>query len=381
MSRYIFITSYFLFLFIMAYYIYCSISHLMNKRNKKLLYLLYAFILGIILFQLNFRLNENFSQSQWLSPLANIIYVSMGFLGTLLVFLIFKDLVKLLSKLTKQTSKINTRRRDFFKTSALWGIGGTGTLISSVGFYQAQIPNMETIQVSLPRLPQAFDGTTIVQISDLHIGPTIGRKYTEEVVEKTNDEQPDFIAVTGDLIDGRVKHLKEKTAPLKNLKAKYGVFYVTGNHEFYWNAEEWVSYLENELNMKALRNTHVVFERENQRFILAGVEDMTLKSDPIKASKGSLQDDFKLLLAHQPRSCYKAKEAGFDYMICGHTHGGQYYPMAWLVYLFQPYVRGLHNHEGMQLYVSKGAGYWGPPNRFGVKNEITKHILRSAPYL
>ncbi len=381
MARYIFITSYFLFLFITAYYIYCSISQLMNKKNKKLLYLLYGFIFGIILFQLNFRLNESFSQSPWLPILANIIYGLMGFLGTLLVFLIFKDLVRILSKLTKQTSKINTQRRDFFKTSALWGIGGSGTLISSVGFYQAQTPNMETVQIPLPRLPQIFDRTTIVQISDLHIGPTIGRKYTEEVVEKTNYEQPDFIAVTGDLIDGRVKHLKEKTAPLKNLRAKYGVFYVTGNHEFYWNAEEWVSYLENELNMKALRNTHVVFERENQRLVLAGAEDLTLGSDPLKASEGSSPDDFKLLLAHQPRSCYKAKEAGFDYMICGHTHGGQYYPMAWLVYLFQPYVKGLYNHEGMQLYVSKGAGYWGPPNRFGVKNEITKHILRSTSHL
>ncbi len=303
----------------------------------------------------------------------------MGFIGTFLFFLIFKDLVRSLFVLTRRTSKMNADRRDFLKTSTLWGIGGSSVLISGIGRYKAQIPHMETVEVHLLRLPQVFDKTTIVQISDLHIGPTIGREYTQEVVEITNREQPDFIAVTGDLIDGRVKYLKNKTSPLKDLKAKYGVFYVTGNHEYYWGVDDWVSYLEGELNMQALRNRHVVFQREKQRFVLAGVDDLTLKSDPIKASQGSFEEDFKLLLAHQPRSCYKAKKAGFDYMICGHTHGGQYYPVAWLVYLFQPYVKGLYNHEGMPLYVSKGAGYWGPPNRFGSKNEITKHILRSTP--
>ena len=316
-------------------------------------------------------------------------YILMGFVGSLLFFLIVKDLIrlgyKILAKLKRKREMMQTDRRDFLKHAAVLGMGGSSALISGIGFYQAMSPNVKTIETTFKRLPAIFDGTTVAQISDLHIGPIVKREYVQSVVSKTNALDADFIAITGDLVDGRPSQLRSDIAPLRDLKAKHAIFYVTGNHEYYWGAEEWRSYLANELGMQVLSNERAVFERNGHRLIIAGVEDHRMGrrvgapgSDPLKAKGQTLPEDFKLLLAHQPKSCFEAQKAGFDYMICGHTHGGQYFPINLLVYLFEPYVKGLYHHQNMKLYVSTGSGFWGPPNRFGVKNEIAHHVLRSG---
>ena len=308
---------------------------------------------------------------------------ALGVIGSMLSFLLAKDILRILYKIVPKSEPMDTGRRDFFKNSFLLGAGGCSVVSSALGFHEAQNPEIKTIKVLFSKLPPVFDGFKIVQITDLHVGPLIKKEFVMNVVEKVNKQEPDLIAVTGDLIDGRVKKLSKEVAPLKALKAKHGVFYVTGNHEYYWGLDEWLAHIESELQMQILHNENIILERFNQRFVVAGVHDYrmgkksSLGSDPFKAKEGTVKEDFTILLAHQPRSCYEAQEAGFDYMICGHTHGGQYLPFAWLVYPFQPYIKGLYNHKGMQLYVSAGCGFWGPPNRFGIKGEITAHILRS----
>lgn len=363
-----------------------SLGHLLGKKRRKYLHLVDAVIIGMIVFQISHRYFRNSLGINLMEDFSVLYYVLIGFMGSLIFFLLVKDIVRVLGKLNKRTRDTNVQRRDFLKSASLLGIGGGSAIISGLGFYESMSPDVKEVEESFTNLPRPFDGTTIMQISDLHISALIKREYVQNVVDKVNREQADFVAITGDLVDGRVSKLKHDAMPLKDLQAKYGVFYVTGNHEYYWGAEEWTDYLENELQIKVLHNEHVAFERDGQRLILAGVHDYIMgkraghqyKSDPFKAREGTSQKDFKLLLAHQPKSCFKAQEAGFDYMICGHTHGGQYLPVGLLVYLFQPYVKGLYNHKGMKLYVSTGSGYWGPPNRFGIKNEIAKHILRSA---
>ena len=137
--------------------------------------------------------------------------------------------------------------------------------------------------------------------------------------------------------------------------------------------------------MKVLKNEHVLLKKNGERFIIGGVHDYRMGkktpghgSSPLSARKGSHREDFALLLAHRPQSCYEAQQSHFHYMIAGHTHGGQFFPFNLMAHLFHPYIKGLYNHRGMKLYVSPGTGYWGPPNRFGVKSEITKHILRTV---
>ena len=314
----------------------------------------------------------------------------MGLVSFFMVFLVLKDLLRIPFKLIPKTIRKaptpeDSSRRSFIKRTAFWSIAGAGAAASTIGFYQAQRPHLKTVEITFPNLPPSFHGMSIAQITDLHVSTLIGKEYVEYIVKKINDENVDIVAITGDMIDGKPKELANSLAPLKNLRSRYGVFFVTGNHEYYWGVDEWINYIESELNMKVLRNEHITLTNGDEKFVMGGIHDYLMGkktpyhgSSPSDARKGSLQKDFALLLAHQPKSCYQAQKSHFHYMISGHTHGGQFFPFNFLVHLFQPYVRGLYNHNGMKLYVSPGTGYWGPPNRLGVKSEITKHILKKT---
>ncbi len=164
-------------------------------------------------------------------------------------------------------------------------------------------------------------------------------------------------------------------APLADLHARYGKFFVSGNHEYYWDGPGWLRELER-LGFSVLTNAHRVLRRGAGRLLLAGVTDRG--SDPVAALAGAPESDVKVLLAHQPSRAFAARAAGFDLQLSGHTHGGQYFPFSLLVRLFQPFVSGLHRLEEMWLYVSRGTGYWGPPLRLGAPSEITLIELHAA---
>jgi predicted MPP superfamily phosphohydrolase len=221
-----------------------------------------------------------------------------------------------------------------------------------------------------------------VQITDIHVGPTIGGAFMEELVAKVNALRPDVVAITGDLVDGSVSQLGDFVRPLGKLQAKDGVYFVTGNHEYYSGVDEWTAFVES-LGIKVLANERVRVRGDDAGFDLAGVHDWSAGQfgagpDLKRATTGRDETRALVLLAHQPRQVLEAAKLGVDLQISGHTHGGQLWPWTYAVKLQQPYVAGLHAHGSAQIYVSSGTGYWGPPMRLFVPAEITC-IELSAP--
>jgi len=268
-------------------------------------------------------------------------------------------------------------------------LAGTAALVAgSLGLWSlrsglARVA-VKRVEVSLSRLPAALSGTRIVQLTDVHVGPTIHRSFIETVVEQCNALKPDLVVITGDLVDGSVEELREHVAPLANLRTKYGVFFVTGNHEYYSGAEEWCRELER-LGVRVLRNERVSIGDESASFDLAGVDDHSAKrygegqgEDLPKALNGRDPSRELVLLAHQPKTILEAKAYGVGLQLSGHTHGGQLWPWTYLVRLQQPVVAGLARFDKSLVYVSRGTGYWGPPMRLGAPSEIAELTLRSA---
>ncbi len=249
-------------------------------------------------------------------------------------------------------------------------------LLTLLGIVLARRPRVVRVTVPIADLPSDLAGFRILQLSDLHIGPTIRRPFVDAVVDRANALRPDLVAVTGDVADGLVPELREHVAPLGRLHAPHGAYFVTGNHEYYWDVRGWTRELER-LGIAVLSNEHRLVVRGEGRLLLAGVTDLSAASDPAAAVAGAPPSDVRVLLAHQPRSAFAAQAAGYDLQLSGHTHGGQYFPFNLLIRLFQPFVAGLHRLESMWLYVSRGTGYWGPPLRLCAPAEIT--LLELVP--
>jgi uncharacterized protein len=241
------------------------------------------------------------------------------------------------------------------------------------------------VEVPIDGLPAALHGFTIVQISDLHVGPTVKGPFVRAIVDRINTQNADAVAITGDLVDGRVQDLMHDVSPLADLRSRHGSFFVTGNHEYYSGAAEWIVLLRR-LGVTVLLDEHVVLEHGGAQLVLAGVADFSARhfiaahrSDPYAAIAGAPRDAaLRVLLAHQPRSASAAADAGFDVQLSGHTHGGQFWPWNLLVKLQQPFVAGLHRLRSLWVYTSRGTGYWGPPLRLGAPAEITRLRLVTA---
>jgi len=233
-----------------------------------------------------------------------------------------------------------------------------------------------TPAITLAGLPKELEGFTIAQISDIHVGQTIKRNFVAAIVDRVNLLQADMIAITGDVVDGSVQDLAHHTEPLARLASRHGTYFVTGNHEYYSGAHEWILELER-LGARVLVNEHVVLDHDGAALTVAGVTDYSAhhfdpshKSDPHAAAQGAPAHALKVLLAHQPRSAHFAEAAGYHLQLSGHTHGGQFWPWNFLVRLQQPFTAGLNRLGGMWVYTSRGSGYWGPPMRFGIPSEI-----------
>ena len=273
-----------------------------------------------------------------------------------------------------------------FDRIVLMVLGGGIVATMIVGVFQARLgPSVRTAEVPLANLPAAFDGFRIAQVSDLHVGPTIGRGYVQGVVDMVNGLSPDLIALTGDFADGHARDFEREIAPLGDLRATHGAFFVTGNHEYFWDAGAWMA-LFRKMGARVLINEHTVIRRGNDAVVVAGVTDISTRrmgpphgSNPAAALNGAPRDTTRILLAHQPASYTEASAAGFDLQLSGHTHSGQYFPFNLLIGFFQRYYRGLNRFENMWIYVNRGTGYWGPPLRAGVPSEVTLLILRRAP--
>ncbi len=251
---------------------------------------------------------------------------------------------------------------------------GGAVALTLVGILQARHPRTVHVKVPIENLPAELDGYRIVQWSDVHIGPTIQQRFVECLVERTNALQADAMVITGDLVDGRVEDLRDAVAPLAALRARDGVFFVTGNHEYYWRAGDWAKQL-TALGMTFLKNEHRVIAHGDARLVIAGVTDPagrdSHRPDAAAALRGAPAGAVTVLLAHRPQAAEGASKLGVDLQLSGHTHGGQFFPFNLLIRWFQPVVAGLHRIGRTWLYVSRGTGYWGPPSRLAVGSEIT----------
>lgn len=243
---------------------------------------------------------------------------------------------------------------------------------------------VKRVEIKLPKLPKALDGFRIVQLTDVHVGPTIGLDFMQEVVATCNQLRADAVVITGDLVDGSVERLATAVAPLADLRSRHGTFFVTGNHEYYSGASAWCRKL-TELGIRVLRNEHVSLTGSAGGTLdLAGVDDLHGARTPghgpdlSAALQGRDPRHPLVLLAHQPRMIHQAVKAGVDLQLSGHTHGGQLWPWHFFVKLQQPVVAGLAWFEQTAVYVSSGTGYWGPPLRLGAPAEITEVVLRAG---
>jgi uncharacterized protein len=228
----------------------------------------------------------------------------------------------------------------------------------------ARGPIARRVRVPIPRLPVA--SYRIVQLTDVHVGTLIGREFVTELVRRVNALEPDLVVITGDLIDGPLAELRTAVEPLRELRARDGVYASTGNHEYYWQIEPWLRELDR-LGVRVLRNEHVTIR---DVLALAGTDDMVGGEDLARAVAGRDPELPLVLLAHRPRTVTRALNAGVDLQLSGHTHGGQLLPWGWLARLWDPKVAGLGRFGPTWLYVGQGTGYWGPPLRVGTHCEI-----------
>ncbi|MFF5172305.1 metallophosphoesterase [Micromonospora sp. NPDC000089] len=244
-------------------------------------------------------------------------------------------------------------------------------------------PRLDRVRIPLAKLPRSMDGLRIATVSDIHLGPLAGRSHTERIVAAINRLDADLVAVVGDLVDGTVAELGDAAAPLADLRSRYGSFFVTGNHEYYSGVEEWVREVDR-LGLRVLQNERQEIRAAGGVLDLAGVNDVTAAGTGLAAPAdyaAALGDRDPsrpvVLLAHQPVAAREAAKFGVDLQLSGHTHGGQMAPFNLLVPLQQPVVSGLGEVDGTKVYVTNGAGFWGPPVRVGAPPQITLVELRT----
>ena len=330
-------------------------------------------------------LARSLGRQSWSDLLAWLGYLAMGLFSSLFVLTLMRDVLLLALVVVGMLGR-GAVSIDGFREASAAAVPTLALLLTLVGVFNARrLARVVHVDIPIAGLPAALRGFSIVQISDIHVGPTIKRGYLKAIVGAVNALKPDLVAVTGDLVDGSVARLAPHVAPLAALSARHGVYCVTGNHEYYSGADAWVVELRR-LGLHVLMNQNAVLEHDGARLLVGGVTDFSAhhfdpaqRSDPRAALFGAPADiAVRLLLAHQPRSAAAAEEAGFDVQLSGHTHGGQFLPWNFFVRFQQPFTAGLNRLKKLWVYTSRGTGYWGPPVRFGAPSEITRLRLVAA---
>ena len=271
-------------------------------------------------------------------------------------------------------TKFKKNRREFFKKGLDIGAISVVIATNAKAIDNARDIELEIVDVKINNLKQPY---SIVQLSDIHIGGLIDKKFIKSLVDKVNILNPDVIVITGDLVDTKLEFAKAALDELKNLKSKFGIYFIVGNHEYFHGVQPIIDYV-NSLGIKTLENENVYIGPKENGFYLCGVYDRfgnrygSYKPNINKALENTANHP-TVLLAHQPKFIDEIESTkGIDLILCGHTHGGQIFPFNFLVKLQQPYVRDLNTHnEFTQVYVNKGTGFWGPPMRLGASSEIT----------
>ena len=311
---------------------------------------------------------------EWVQALS---FLCMAWLSFVFVLTLGRDVLLLATAALPPLATVHTlldEGRAWVPVAALVAVG-IGALFALGG------PYVRRVEIPVEGLAQDLDGLRIVQISDLHVGPTTPPGYVQRVVDMTKELAPDLIALTGDIVDGSVRRLAPRVAPLQALASGDRAFFVLGNHDYYSGAAPWTAHFE-AMGFRVLRNSHVTIARGRARLLIGGVIDFAARmADPDArprpdlAIAGDAGAAFRLLLAHNPKIAPLAEQAGFDLQLSGHTHGGQFFPWTLVIHLVHgPHAAGLSRRGRLTVYVSAGTGTWGPPVRLGTRPELT--VLR-----
>jgi hypothetical protein len=313
---------------------------------------------------------------EWLQTLS---FLCMGWLSFLFVLTLGRDLLLLGTMALPRVHALFDEAGTAWVPLAALAAVGVGVLAALRG------PHVRRVDIPVEGLAPELDGLRIVQISDLHVGPTMRLAYVQRVVDMTKDLAPDLIALTGDIVDGSVARLAHHVAPLEALTSGDRAFFVLGNHDYYSGAAPWTAHFE-AMGFRVLRNAHVTIARGAARLLVggvidfaAGMSDPDARPRPDLATDGDGQSAFRLLLAHNPKIAPHAEQAGFDLQLSGHTHGGQFFPWTLVIHLVHgPHAAGLSRRGRLWVYVSAGTGTWGPPVRLGTRPELTLLRLVAA---
>lgn len=341
-----------------------------------------------LMFPLALWLSKDAPSEGRLAMLRTLTWTYFGLFSILFAWMVVRDVALAAAGAVVRGvtgAPLDVERRQFLQSAgALVALAFTG-VTGLIGWRGAtRIAPVVRVDVPVPGLDPRLDGFRIAQITDLHIGQPLTRSELAAVVARTNAIGADLIAVTGDLVDGRVDVFASDTDPIAELDAPHGVYFVTGNHEYYSGAKAWEAEIQAR-GLRVLTNEHEVREVDGAKLVVAGVTDYTAgqfipedASDPAKAFAGAPRDAFHLLLAHQPKSVVAAASTPAQLQLSGHTHGGQYWPFSWFIDWFHPVTSGLSSYAQVQIYVSRGTGVWGPRIRAGAPNEITELTLRAV---
>ena len=340
------------------------------KTKKYLSIFLYLTFLGSIFYPIAryFPIVPN-----WLYFLLSL---PIGMIFLTFIITIFHEIISFGINQTPYTKN----RREFFKKGLDIGTISFVLATNAKAIDNAKNIELEFVNVRINNLALPY---TIIQISDIHIGGLINQKFIKNLVNRINILNGDIVVITGDLVDTKLEFAAPALNELKNIKSKYGTYFIVGNHEYFHGVEPIIDYV-NSLGIKTLENENIYIGEKNNGFNLCGVYDRfgfrygAYEPDINKALE-NIENSPTILLAHQPKYIQEIDNTkNIDLILCGHTHGGQIFPFNFLVKLQQPYVKGLHQHnEFTQVYVNKGTGFWGPPMRLGASAEITILKLNS----
>jgi hypothetical protein len=316
---------------------------------------------------------------EWVQALS---YLCMGWLSFLLVFTVGRDVLLLL---TAALPPLAAAHSWLDESGAAWVPGAALAAVCVGGLAALRGPSIRRVDIPVEGLAPDLDGFRIVQISDLHAGPTMRLAYVQRVVDMAKALAPDLIAMTGDMVDGSVARLASRVAPLAALASGERAFFVLGNHDYYSGAAPWTAHFEG-MGFRVLGNAHATITRGSAHLLVGGVVDFAARMydpearpRPDLAVDGDARAAFRLLLAHNPKIAPLAEQAGFDLQLSGHTHAGQFFPWTFVIHLVHgPHAAGLSRRGRLWVYVSAGTGTWGPPVRLGTRPELTLLRLVAA---